>query len=146
MNACLPRQAKRMAGANMTTTLQGHIKNGVVVFDGPMALPDGTAVRVEPVEDPVESLQEQFQRLKAEWNADTKYLSNPNKIMAHPAMRAIIAMGEDVVPAILHDLRDRPSVLVWALPEIVGPKPALEGNPSFMTAAWLQWGRENRLI
>lgn len=30
-------------------TLEGHIKNGVVVFNEPVALPDGTAVRVEVV-------------------------------------------------------------------------------------------------
>lgn len=28
---------------------QGKIKNGVVVLDGPTQLPEGTAVRVEPV-------------------------------------------------------------------------------------------------
>jgi len=32
------------------TALQGHILNGMVVFDKPTPLPDGTAVRVEPVE------------------------------------------------------------------------------------------------
>ena len=30
-------------------SLQGHIQNGVVVFDEPIALPDGTQVRVEPI-------------------------------------------------------------------------------------------------
>jgi hypothetical protein len=28
----------------------GHVQNGVVVLDGAMPLPDGTRVRVEPVE------------------------------------------------------------------------------------------------
>jgi hypothetical protein len=32
----------------MTTTYRGTIKNGVVVFDGPPPLPEGTPVRVEP--------------------------------------------------------------------------------------------------
>jgi hypothetical protein len=31
-------------------SLVGHILNGVVVFDAPIALPDGTAVRVEPMD------------------------------------------------------------------------------------------------
>lgn len=30
-------------------TLHGHIHNGMVVFDSPIALPEGTVVRVEPV-------------------------------------------------------------------------------------------------
>ena len=28
---------------------QGHVENGVVVFDEPADLPDGTRVRIEPV-------------------------------------------------------------------------------------------------
>ncbi len=28
---------------------QGHIENGLVVLDEPVALPDGTVVRIEPV-------------------------------------------------------------------------------------------------
>lgn len=30
----------------------GHIQNGVVVFDTPNPLPDGTAVKVEPIAQP----------------------------------------------------------------------------------------------
>ena len=139
----------------MNATLQGHIKNGVVVFDGPMSLPDGTAVRVEAVADPVESIEQRFQRLKAEWKADCQYLSDPNKIMAHPAMRAIIAMGKDVTPIILRELQASVSLLVWALPEITGeadPVPSIvEGgmrkwDVRAQNLAWLQWGREKNLI
>lgn len=32
--------------------LTGHVENGVVVFDTPNALPDGTVVKVEAVEAP----------------------------------------------------------------------------------------------
>jgi hypothetical protein len=31
----------------------GHIENGVVVFNGPVSLPEGTFVRVEPVDAPM---------------------------------------------------------------------------------------------
>ena len=30
-------------------TLQGHLQNGVVVFDGPVPFPDGTRVAVQPL-------------------------------------------------------------------------------------------------
>ena len=30
-------------------TLTGHVQNGVVVFDAPNTLPDGTAVQIEPL-------------------------------------------------------------------------------------------------
>ena len=33
-------------------SLTGHVQNGVVVFDAPNALPDGTAVKVEAIEAP----------------------------------------------------------------------------------------------
>ena len=33
-------------------SLEGHIQNGVVVFDEPVSLPNGTPVRVEPIMPP----------------------------------------------------------------------------------------------
>lgn len=40
-------------------TYRGHVKNGVVVLDGPARLPEGASVRVEPVveEEGFESLR-----------------------------------------------------------------------------------------
>jgi hypothetical protein len=31
-------------------SLTGHVQNGVVVFDSPTTLPDGTAVRIEAID------------------------------------------------------------------------------------------------
>jgi hypothetical protein len=43
---------------------QGHMHNGVVVFDGPIDLAEGTPVRVEPVEPPVrKTLAERFKNV-----------------------------------------------------------------------------------
>lgn len=33
-------------------SLTGHVQNGVVVFDTPTTLPDGTAVRIEAIDTP----------------------------------------------------------------------------------------------
>jgi hypothetical protein len=41
-------------------SLEGHIENGVVVFDLPVSLPNGTPVRVEVVA-PGKTLAERFQ-------------------------------------------------------------------------------------
>jgi hypothetical protein len=42
-------------------SFEGHIENGVVVFDQPMSLPEGTAVRVEAVALPSrKTLAERF--------------------------------------------------------------------------------------
>jgi hypothetical protein len=104
-----------------------------------------TPAQKPPRVPPIESIEQQFRRLEAEWYRDTAVLSDPGKIMGHPAMRAIIAMGEAVVPIILHDLqaRTKESLIVWALPKIVGANPPFEGNNDKMIEAWLQWGREN---
>jgi hypothetical protein len=96
-----------------------------------------------------ESLEQRFRRLEAEWKADTEFLSDAGKIINHPAFRAIIALGEDVVPLMLHDLEREPSLWVWALPEITGDNPVPPGdggNIRKMSDAWLKWGREKSLI
>lgn len=43
-------------------SILGHVQNGVVIFDAGVSLPDGTTVRVEPVEraDQPTSLQDQL--------------------------------------------------------------------------------------
>ena len=43
-------------------SILGHVQNGVVIFDGGNSLPDGTAVRVEPIDqiDQKASLQQQL--------------------------------------------------------------------------------------
>jgi hypothetical protein len=38
-------------------SLLGHVQNGVVVFDTPNALPDGTVVRVEAIAAPINSVK-----------------------------------------------------------------------------------------
>jgi hypothetical protein len=103
---------------------------------------------------PMEDLEQRFRRLQVQWQAETLVLSDPGKIMGHPAMRAIIALGEEVVPFILRDLQDKPSLLVWALPEITGenltPPRTEDGflklNVDAQIDAWLRWGREKGLV
>lgn len=41
-------------------SFQGHIENGVVVFDEPMTVPDGTPVRVEVIAGERKTLAERF--------------------------------------------------------------------------------------
>jgi len=45
---------------------------------------------------------------------NTLLLCDPGKIVGDPAMRAIIALGGDVMPLTLRDLREKPSLSVWA--------------------------------
>ena len=114
-----------------------------------------TPVQKPPPLPPKEAgIEQHFRRLQTQWNADPLVLSDPAKIMDHPAMRGIVAMGEVVVPLILRDLQDKPSLLVWALPEITGENlapPRTEGgflkwNVDTQIEAWLQWGREKGFV
>jgi hypothetical protein len=91
-----------------------------------------------------ETVEERFRRLEAVWDEETGHLSSTTRIVGHPAFRAIVALGEAVVPLMLRDLQERPRLWVWALPEITGadPVPAADrGNIARMTEAWLRWGR-----
>jgi hypothetical protein len=93
-----------------------------------------------------ESVEERFRKLEATWTAETGYLSSYTDIVEHPAFRAIIRLGEPVVPFMLRDLDERPQLWVWALPEITGADPVSPqegGNIAKMTEAWLRWGRAN---
>ena len=107
-----------------------------------------TPTNVSPAAPSLESLEQRFCRPEAEWKADTEFLSDAGKIINHPAFKAIIGLGQQVVPLMLHDLEHQPSLWVWALPEITGtsPVPASDGgNIRKMTEAWLKWGREQGL-
>ena len=68
---------------------------------------------------------------------------------AHPAYQGIIGMGAPVVPLLLALLRDTPDHWFAALAAISGVDPVPEherGDVTAMSATWLRWGRERRLI
>lgn len=99
----------------------------------------------KPASPAMETVEQHFRRLEAAWNADTSHLSSATKIMEHPAFREIVGMGASVVPLMLRDLEKRPSLWVWALPDITGIDPVPEKDRGYiakMTEAWLRWGRE----
>jgi hypothetical protein len=98
---------------------------------------------------PAETVEQRLRRLEAQWQADTRFLSDARRITNHPAFQQIIALGKEVVPFLLHDLQAQPSLWVWALPEITGenPVPASDaGNIRKMSDAWVQWGRAQGIL
>jgi len=44
-------------------SFQGHVENGVVVFDVPLTVPNGTAVRVEVIAPTRKTLAERFKNV-----------------------------------------------------------------------------------
>src|SRR5947209_301908 len=94
---------------------------------------------------PAVSVEQRFRELEAAWLADTYVLSSHTRIVSHPAFRAIVGLGEAVVPLMLADLEQRPRLWVWALPEITGADPVAPedaGKIDRMSEAWLRWGHE----
>jgi hypothetical protein len=102
-------------------------------------------VSTAPDTQQAKSVEQRFRELEAAWLADTYVLSSYQRIVSHPAFRAIIDLGEAVVPLMLADLENRPRLWVWALPEITGVDPIAPedaGNIERMSETWLRWGRE----
>ena len=75
-------------------SFQGHIENGVVVLDEPMSLPNGTVVRIEPVEasrekveswGPVVADSDQpctMQQMAQAWKAVTKPIHEDDRSLS----------------------------------------------------------------
>ena len=64
------------------------------------------------------------------------------KIVSHAAYRAIIALGPDVVPLIIEDLRVAPRWWFEALRELTGTDPTTPemcGRVGALSQAWIDW-------
>ena len=94
-------------------------------------------------------LAESFHALAAEWRQATSIDSSLMHAVQHPAYRAIVQLGEDVVPVLLQALRRHPESWFLALREITGidpVKPEHRGNMRAIADAWLDWGRLHGLL
>jgi hypothetical protein len=92
-------------------------------------------------------LEEEFNRLVAEWKRDTFYMSSLTKIYAHPAYERIKAMGTAGIPFVLRQLRQDQGKWFYALKYMAGRNVA-EGIDNFedAKAAWLGWGHKHNYI
>jgi hypothetical protein len=105
-----------------------------------------TIVEKSPHLPPAETVEARFRRLEAAWTAAVGHHSSTTRLISHPAFQEIIRLGPAVVPFMLRDLEERSRLWVWALPEITGANPVAgedRGNIAKMSAAWLNWAREN---
>src|SRR5437773_8167335 len=86
------------------------------------------------------SLASRFRALADQWKAETALLSSSSALAAHPAYRAIIALGPPVLPLLLRELEREPVHWFEALKEISGEDPVRPedwGRIPAMAAAWL---------
>ena len=104
-----------------------------------------TAAPAPPALDP--ALVATFRTLAAEWHDATRFLSGGAE--AHPAYRAIIALGPAVVPVILAQMAVDRDWYMTALEELTGENPVPSkhhGRLRLMTEDWLAWGRARGLV
>ncbi len=90
-----------------------------------------------------EALRPKVLRLMAEWEEDCGHLSSTTQRVNHPAFRAIVAMGQPVIPLLLEQLAHDSGDWDIALHEITGENPVPPGNEGRMAKiveAWLAWG------
>ncbi|MGB8682041.1 MAG: hypothetical protein WCD12_04065 [Candidatus Binatus sp.] len=97
--------------------------------------------------DQSERLKADFQKFASLWKSNSA--SAPEDIVGDWPYRAIIALGPEVVPLILHELENKPDDWFWALAILTGENPVPEqdrGKTLEMTKAWLKWGHENNKL
>ena len=96
-----------------------------------------------------QSLIEHFDNLKLLWLEETKMSSNVFITLKHPAHIKIIELGIDVLPMLLHDLRDNKNHWFYTLSIITNHNPIKTknlGNIDKMIDDWLEWGKSNNFI
>ena len=90
-----------------------------------------------------------FRKLVEKWRAQTIYMSSIDEIVEHPAFQEIVAMGEDIIPEILGEIRYQPDLLFLALQIITGENPMSQTGKGDVLAAvdaWLQWANRNNVV
>lgn len=90
-----------------------------------------------------------FRALAEEWLDETAHLSDPVDKFMHPAIVQIIGMGKQVVPLLLKEVRKMSGHWFYALEHINRTNPVLpedQWSVEQTAAAWLAWGRRERLI
>jgi len=96
-----------------------------------------------------DSVARKFQELAQHWRAETAHLSSVTKQVMHPSYQRIIGLGPAVLPILLQELGRESGYWFWALNAITGEDPVRPedlGDVPRMTEAWLNWGKQHRLI
>jgi hypothetical protein len=99
------------------------------------------------------TIDEEFRRLADVNRERHRFSSRLRDRYDDPSYRAIIALGQSVVPTLLREMRDRPNWWGHALREITGANPEPEPSrpaPGWVglslpdiARSWVAWGRAN---
>lgn len=95
------------------------------------------------------TIYDHFIELRDKWIEDTQFDSSFLVQINHPAYLEIIAMGDDIVPILLEDMKLNRNHWFHALSEITNENPILPehaGNIEDMINDWINWGDSENLI
>jgi hypothetical protein len=96
-----------------------------------------------------EDARAEFERLARQWKEERGPTSSARRMAAHPAYRAIVAMGKTAIPLLRAELETEPDHWFVALHELTGADPVpkeTRGRISEMATAWIRWGKENGFV
>ncbi len=91
-----------------------------------------------------ETIMDRFYSLVSEWQTDTQLISSTTNMVLHKAYQEIIGLGPVIIPLLLRELQNKPDHWFAALKALTGVDPVApsdRGRLGAMTAAWLEWGR-----
>ncbi len=74
------------------------------------------------------SMKAQFEKRVFDWKRNTMFMSFSDQIVNESNFKAIVSMGNDVVPYIIEEIKKEPSPLVWSL-NIIFDK-TISNNPN----------------
>lgn len=90
------------------------------------------------------SLEAEFHRLTKLWHQECGYSSNMTFWMQNRHYQAILALGPDVLPIIIEDMRTTPDWWFHALEKLTGYRMPVDneteaGRLQVLTDKWLAW-------
>lgn len=95
-------------------------------------------------------LEQKFREQVDKWDRETRHLSSPTQIRAHPSYQAILGMDRDkVVPLLLRDMQQNGRAWFGALSYLTGENPIEAkdaGKMDKMIAAWVKWGQKRNIL
>ncbi len=95
-----------------------------------------------------QNLKKKFQLYKNIWEEQTLFSSNMTEIINNSAYLSIIALGIDVIPLIIQDLRNAENHWFSALESLTSINPIKKehkGIFNLMKSDWLEWADKNML-
>lgn len=87
-----------------------------------------------------ELMNVRFNHYLKKWQSDILFTSDINEVIENKNFQSIIALGDDVVPFIINELKYQPSYLVWSL-NIILHKRISRNNITIAEASkvWIKW-------